>query len=84
MPSNISLSVTVVKKSPNPSFVNGFAVATFPPRGKVSKATVFCQVLGLRALKLPPAGVNRNERRKEHILATSRTQSEQRSAQFTV
>ncbi len=38
----VDFSLVSDKKPPNPSSVNGFAVATFPPRGKVSESTIFC------------------------------------------
>ncbi len=72
-------SLALLMKPPNPSSVNGFAVATFPPQGKVSKTIIFRQNFGMRAFELPSADVKWNGRRKEHILATRRTQSQQRS-----
>ncbi len=49
----VGFSLSTNKKLPNPSSVNGFTVATFPPRGKVSKTTSLRYTPGLRVLKLP-------------------------------
>ncbi len=46
--------------TPHPSELRS---STFPPRGKVSQSIIFRKAFGLRALKLPPTGVNRNKRR---------------------